>query len=150
MPLIGFSEPTHIPLLLTGQKTQTTRKPRQKPLQKGDTLYMYYKPRAKKSCNNCINLFCALALSKDHKAMREIKICKSHTNYIGKATITNITTTTIAELVNNEGYEAVEEWARRDGFKNYCEAGEWFSHRYGGEDWIFETWTIITFTPPKQ
>ena len=94
MPLLSFSEPTHIIPLLEGTKQQTTRPPRKRPLKIEDTLYCYYKSRMKKSCVNCINQSCpSWVPSKRYTSFQDL--CDDtrlihHQNFFGKAVITEV------------------------------------------------------------
>jgi len=51
-PAISFSDLKGVEpfwkLILNGEKTRTVRKPRKRPIKKGDTLYLYWKQRVPK------------------------------------------------------------------------------------------------------
>jgi len=138
MPIISFSEPAHIPLILQGLKTQTTRRPRKIPLKQGDKLYMYYQNRLKKSCTNCIVETCQN--SAIHSGSTSKKCCERHSNFFGVATVLKIEDFDPYLLSR----EALEKWAQADGFKNYKEAYRWFTTVYG-RDWENELFEIIYF-----
>ncbi len=147
MPLMGFSDPKHIPLILDGSKAQTTRKPRKNPIKVGDVLQVYYKPRMRQSCNNCINYHiitgkvCPVIISDSH-------YCPKHINFVGTAKVIKIVS--FHELTNFNSNDLSEyaavlyQWARADGFKDFQEADEWFT-RVHGSNWMFKDWDIIYF-----
>lgn len=139
MPLISFSEPDHIAKLLDGRKQQTTRLPRKNRIKVGDTLYCYYKSRAKKSCNNCIVQKCA------GRSQVVGNICSHHTNFFGKSKV--LAVVQIQNIVNKYTDEmALTEWAQNDGFVNWQAADKWFTEKYG-EDWKEMPFESIFFLP---
>lgn len=137
MSIMPFSDPNHIKPLLDGRKRQTTRKPRKRPLKVGDTLYCWYRPRIKKTCDNCINNCPGLK-----RQFMGYAGCEFHDNKFGTAIITAITTTKIYNLSSEER----ELWALNDGFNSYRQAANWFEMHYGS-NWEHIEWTIIRFDP---
>lgn len=130
MPLMSFS--TLKSALQLGNKRQTTRLPRKRPLKVGDTLHVYFKSRAKKTCDNCITRHC----------ISENTPCDSHTNKFGNAVITGIKTGHFITLTDRE----LRAWARRDGFADFDCANKWFFDQYGAR-WMHMEWVVITFEP---
>lgn len=137
MPLMSFS--TLKSALQSGNKRQTTRLPRKRPLKVGDTLYVYFKSRAKKTCDNCLTMHCIL----DHCIpLAEQGECKNHKNKFGNAVITDIKTGHFITLTDRE----LHAWAERDGFYDFDHANKWFFDAYGAR-WMHMEWTVITFEP---
>lgn len=156
MPLVPFSEPDHIPLLLTGKKMQTTRQPGKTPLKVGDVLHCYFKPRQSPSCKNCIVRRCPHEKEKE-TIIPQLKIsnCSEWSNCFGAAVITKIIRAHygIADATDVRDIQIVrwnpewqEDWAVADGFESFDDALEWFSSRHGC-DWMDRDWDIITFDP---
>lgn len=92
MPLMPFTIPTHIPLILSGAKRQTTRAPRKNPLKLGDKLYFYYKPRQKKGCKNCITTdACNIPIpQRSTQELRNFPPCEHHNNFFWEAKVVGI------------------------------------------------------------
>lgn len=130
MPLMSFS--TLRSALQSGNKRQTTRLQRKRPLKVGDTLHVYFKSRAKKTCDNCITRHC----------ISENIPCDSHTNKFGTAVITNIKKGCFSTLNPTE----LHSWAMRDGFADFDCANKWFVDTYGS-NWMHMVWTVISFEP---
>ncbi len=163
---LSFSHPKHIPLILSGAKSQTTRQPRKprangaKPYSVGEKVQLYYRSRSKKTCNNCIkdtyerhcdfyNMF---------GVYPEI-VCCEHSNFFGESNITSIIHYTNQML---EGMQRMSEdgkeiwmttfdkldcgeqlsWAIADGFQGFDEADDWFSEQYG-DGWMRKDWDCI-------
>lgn len=139
MPLLSFSGLKHVPLILNGRKAQTTRKPRKNPVKAGDNLYVYYKSRMRKTCENCIFRKCNYSVQNREYCFKD-ESCAQHTNYFGTAIAIKVEDFDPHSLSLN----ALEEWAQADGFQNYKEANEWFT-KVHGKDWIYQPWVIIYF-----
>ena len=107
MPLMSFSEPIHIPLLCSGDKRDTTRRPRKNPLKVGQVLNCYFKPRQKKGCGNCINY-----KHEDRGCVRGVG-CSYWKNYFGQAIILVIKPLDFLNMTDEE----IEDWAVLDGFE---------------------------------
>ncbi len=142
MPLMSFSEPFHVPLILSGEKRQTTRQPRKRALKVGQVLNCYFKPRQKKGCGNCINF-----RYEDRGCVDGVG-CSYWRNYFGQAVILFIKPLDIISMDDEEA----SDWAERDGFESFEKADEWFSAKYSqggidGSDWVNWTWDVITFDP---
>lgn len=114
MPLMSFTRPEAISLLLDGRKKQTTRLRRierlvssnvpdehflqvkkvGRELKVGDTLYCYYRSRMKKGyCGNCLKQYYPNPVCESDTISRDRKHsvdCDAWTNYFGGATITKI------------------------------------------------------------
>jgi len=148
MPAISFSE--FVNQLKDGSKRQTTRHPRRYPLKVGDFLKCFYKQRAKKTCNNCLNYS-----QFDKGCVGKIK-CSYHFNLFGYATITElINAQTIRD--SDSGFTSQyifdymtsddrEQWAIDDGFDSFEQADKWFIGKYG-YSWMKMEWEIIKFNP---
>lgn len=160
MSLMPFTEPEHVELLLEGTKKQTTRLPRKHPVKIGETLYCYYKPRMKASCNNCI------AYNNEDTDCVHGNKCHYWHNYFGeaKAILTEHYWNPLsfpevindgsdhrfaqfAELVKEpEGKAMLEEWATKDGFLSFKQADKWFIEHHG-MGWMNKDLDVITFEP---
>ena len=164
MPIMPFSIPEHIPLLLDGRKVQTTRQPRKKPLKVGDVLYCYYKPRQKKGCSNCISKACKIPIERRHvKDLCNFPPCDKFDNYFGVAEITGIIHCNNILGMNSLPFEYylkgenwihgfdkfnttdLLKWAKADGFANLDEADKWFGK--STRLWKMLDWDVITFHP---
>ena len=130
-------------MILDGSKSQTTRKPRKDPIKAGDVLYSYFHLRMKSgTCLNCINMKCE-NYNPPQKHLAKTR-CPEWFNYFGEADV--------IQVQHLEGYntfahwsrEALEAWAKADGFASFREADLWFSRHYG-ENWDYEPWDIIHF-----
>ena len=143
MPLMSFSEKKHIELILSGEKAQTTRKPRKNPIKDGGILYCYFKPRMKKSCKNCISGTCKNSILNNHMEWPVID-CMGHINKFGTAKVTCLKHVTGNARFKYWNIEDLDEWAKLDGFEDIQEADEWFT-RVHGPDWREQDWTIIYF-----
>lgn len=158
MPLMPFTEPEHVLMLLDGTKQQTTRLPRKHPIKTGETLYCYFKPRKKAGCNNCI------AYSNEDKDCVRGAKCSYWHNYFGEATVTRIWHHWDRPLwkgeglfehfgvrfcdlaTDEEGRSILERWSQRDGFLDFAHADKWFRDHHGAE-WMKKDFDIITFEP---
>lgn len=148
MPAISFSE--FICQLKDGTKRQTTRRPRRYPLKVGDKLKCFYKQRAKKTCDNCLNY------SQFDKSCVENIGCSFHFNLFGYATITELINAQIIRD-SDSGFTSPYifdymtsddriQWAIDDGFDSFKKADEWFTEKYGS-NWMKMEWEIIKFNP---
>ena len=152
MPLMSFSEPGHIPLLISGEKAQTTRQPRKNPVKVGDILYCYYKPRQKDSCRNCITP-CRIDFERRQHfgysyMPAALKPCEKWNKFFGEAVVSVVKPLDFANMTGEE----VDDWAVADGFENFEKADAWFTQKYSvrgidGSDWINWRWEVIVFTP---
>ena len=144
MPLMGFSDQKHVPMILNGTKRQTTRKPRKNSITVKDTLYCYFKPRMKSSCKNCISPTCKNSVVTSQEW--PIIDCFGHVNKFGNAKVIGIrhvgseNTAYFSEWMD----DSLNRWAINDGFENFKEADEWFT-RVHGPDWKSQEWDIIYF-----
>lgn len=143
MPLMGFSDKKHVPMILNGTKRQTTRKPRKNSITVKDTLYCYFKPRMKKgTCDNCIRF----NECNNGYHVTGFSGCSYWNNKFGDAKIIGIrhvgsdNTPPFAEWMD----DSLNRWATNDGFENFKEADEWFT-RVHGPDWKSKEWDIIYF-----
>ena len=135
MPLISFSIPEQIPKLLDGSKRQTTRLERKTPIEVGDILYCYYKPRMKKlSCNNCIGYD-----YEDQDCTKGVG-CPYWHNYFGEAEVVHVRPFSIYQGL-------LDKWAIADGFESIDEAMMWLDKTHKGwMDKINEI-VVIIFEP---
>lgn len=148
MPAISFS--AFVEQLKDGSKRQTTRHPRKYPLKVDDKLKCYYKQRAKKSCDNCLNY------SEFDKCCVGGRGCLYHFNFFGYATITELINAdtirasdsgfTSDYIFDYMTYDDRVKWAVDDGFVSFKEADKWFIKNYGS-NWMKKEWEIITFSP---
>jgi hypothetical protein len=147
VPLLSFSEPKHVPLILDGRKAQTTRKPRKTPIKVNDTLYVYFRARMKKgTCLNCISKMCTKSnANSDPKSLEDCNGCEFWCNFFGEAKVTAVARVGKTTLTIDKWYDREKEsWAIADGFTNFNEADEWFK-RIHGPDWQAQEWDIIHF-----
>lgn len=168
MPLMSFSEPSHVPLLLSGQKCQTTRAPRKTPLKVGDILHCYYKSRQRKTCGNCIGQNCKTYYAIEFGGVsQKVSTCSEHRNFFEMAKVTGILhcnnifamnsnkfdfNTQIFKLSEKwiNGFDSqpeifMEQWARADGFANLAEADKWFTKSTKNSLWMMQPWDVIIF-----
>lgn len=148
MPLLTFSIREHVPLILSGEKAQTTRLIGKRKLAVGDTLYLYFKPRMKKgTCLNCIRPDCPdfSIDTPDDKDCRFTNYLGGHNwkNYFGEAIIESLLS--IKEILDWD-WNARDEWAKLDGFKDFREANKWFTKKYG-KDWMNLPFQVISWKP---
>lgn len=139
MTLLSFSDPKHVSRILSGEKAQTTRKPRKYPIKAGGTLQVYFRSGMKKDCVNCIFGQCPASVQTHTHAFRG-QVCAQHQNFFGTA-----------KVIKVEDFDphllsqfALEAWAKADGFESFEEADEWFTKVYG-QDWTSQPWDIIHF-----
>ena len=148
MPAMSFSE--FVTQLKNGTKRQTTRRPRRYPLKVGDILKCYYKQRAKKTCDNCLNY------SPMDKSCVDNVGCSFHFNLFGPATITELINADTIRA-NDSGFTSEyifdymtgddrDKWAVEDGFDSFKRADEWFTEK-NGPGWMKKEWEIIKFNP---
>lgn len=64
-----------------------------------------------------------------------------YAHFLGKVEIVDVQRFMPSEHWGDEGADIVETWARKDGFKDFAAADEWFSNRY--EYWLDTEWTVI-------
>jgi hypothetical protein len=164
-----FTIPMHIPLILSGAKKQTTRAPRKNPLELGDKLYCYYKPRQKKGCRNCITTdTCKIPLAKrPTQELWNFPPCDHYNNFFGEAKVTGILHLNNIMSMNEhsidyenrmfklterwiEGFDRqsekfMEAWAKADGFLGLKEAHEYFTKSTKNSQWMFQAWDVILF-----
>ncbi len=160
MSLLSFTEPEHVPLLLSHFKEQTTRPRRKIPFKVGETLYCYFKPRMAKSCRNCLVTSCPSWLSSS-------PVCTRHTNYYGEAIAGEIVhawgdeSPLSTQPINGEIYTSLitdwssimqDDWAKADGFPDFDSADDWFTKTYSkkgvdGSDWVNWSWDVLKFIP---
>lgn len=152
MPLLSFSIPQQIPLILSGEKPQTTRQPRKVPLKVGDVLYCYYKPRHAKNCDNCI-CYC----DEDPGCVKGVG-CSYWHNYFGEAKVTRIEHYWLPnywkwDIPTNEYYfhrfgaqteSTMIKWAELDGFTSLNDAHNYFTNSVKNPQWMFMDWDVIT------
>jgi hypothetical protein len=158
-----FTIPSHIPLILSGTKRQTTRAPRKNPLKLGDTLYCYYKPRQKKGCRNCIQI----EKGNCWAVNVDMSPCTKHNNFFGEAKVTGILHLNNIMSINEhtldyktqtfklterwiEGFDRqpekfMEAWAKADGFSSLQEAHEYFTKSTKNSQWMSLPWDVIIF-----
>lgn len=145
MPLLTFSIREQVPLILSGQKTQTTRLIGERKLRVGDPLYLYFKPRMKRgTCLNCV----VMGINQKCRTLVPGP-CEQWNNYFGEAKITKI------DHLSNEFSDLgmailnparMQAWAIADGFKNFEEANKWFASRYGS-NWARLPFQVISWKP---
>lgn len=150
MVLISFSEQSHIEKIIDGRKRQTTRQPRKNPLTPGDCIQLYYKPRMRKGCKNCINPDCPYAVQGIWECDYEKTglgrfVCDQHTNFFGEAVVIGVEHINFSKM----DAEALEEWAQADGFYSWQSAAIWFTGNYSKkfENWRTVDWVVIKFVP---
>jgi hypothetical protein len=140
MVLMSFSEPEHVPALLDGRKTQTTRLVRKNPVKAGDTLQCYYKSRVAKMCLSCITPDCEYSAMGNSPQIPAIK-CSKYCNYFGTATVTDV-------VPLKEALMDRDVFARLDGFGSWAQADRWFrrSSRVD-KNWTTLPYVVIRFEP---
>ncbi len=163
MVLISFSYPKHIPLILSGQKSQTTRQPRKprangtKPYSVNEKVQLYYRSRQKKTCGNCIvGQPCNFHQTHGRLVNETYDRCASHSNFFGEAVITEINHYWSRPLEISEGFEywmgstlghlddeEQDLWAVLDGFKNFDEAHDFFYAETADAEWAYKDLDVI-------
>ncbi len=144
MVLLSFSDPKHVPLIISGEKAQTTRKPRKNPIKVGDTLHVYFKLRMAKTCENCIFEKCICSVQ-NRKGVFLGEDCAQQTNFFGTAKVIRVAKLReTTSLIENWRDDIKEWWANLDGFSSFAEANEWFT-RVHGPDWQAQDWDVIYF-----
>lgn len=166
MVLFSFSVPRMIPLIFSGQKSQTTRQPRKirangkKPYSVGEKMQLYYRSRQKSRCSNCISSKCTITFERRiHKDLSNFPPCDYWSNFFGEAVITSLIHYTNQMLpgmlrTSEDGSEmwmsSIDEvdcgeqiaWATADGFGSFDEADDFFAKQYG-TDWAKKDWDCI-------
>jgi len=160
LPILIFSEPSHVSLIRAGEKQQSTRLPRKIPFKPYDKLFCYYKSRMKKgTCLNCINYS-----AEDQDCVKQVG-CSYWGNFFGEAQVTGVihcnstlsktTYKDYREAIIGKGFERyiaslgdqpelfMEGWAQADGFAGLNAAHEWFTKSTGTDQWMMRPWTII-------
>lgn len=125
MPLLGFT--VFKDKILNGEKTQTIRKLRKKPIMLGDKLYLYWHLR-QKDCEKLGETIC----------IEEYKIQIHSEYYLGKQRPLVLSFTNIGYWRTLDPDE-VAELVRRDGFETEDTFLEWFTTHYGSG----ETFQVI-------
>lgn len=168
--LLPFSIPEQVPLIISGKKGQTTRRPGRYKV--GDTLHCWFKPRQKKTCGNCIKSGSTDCKLYYHDAQLGLKVvvCSEHRNFFGEAKVTNILHVGTIHFEYNDAhapYESyasetgerwinafnkqnesfLEAWARADGFANFAKADKWFKKSTEDDKWMFRPWDVVIFEP---
>jgi hypothetical protein len=141
MSVVSFSEPSHVSKIIEGRKRQTTRKPRINPLKPGEKIQLYYKPRMKKCCRNCISNECVYAAQGTSDYIYETS-CSRHDNFFGTAKIIKVEDIDFFLL----SPAALEVWAVADGFESWVQADKWFIEHYGPK-WTSLPFVVITWEP---
>jgi hypothetical protein len=165
MVMFGFSIPSMIDLIKTGAKTQTTRIPR-KPRSNGKPAYsigekvqLYYKPRHKQDCGNCIVQPCPHQKEKD-TMLSELSItnCSEWSNFFGESEIIDIIHYHRGDYKERyhevwmgyslavAGKEDMDAWAISDGFPNgFLQAHDWFKATTGDPSWADQNLDVIVW-----
>lgn len=129
MPLVSFSgKPEGLPpfwlQILQGRKTQTCRKPRKRPIRKGDKLFLYWKCRVSPSY---------VYINGERKPVHKI----------GEAVRVNEPNET-----PYEDFAFDDEFAKVDGFKDHNQLQLWFGMPIG--QILEEEWDVIKFELKTQ
>jgi hypothetical protein len=146
MVLLSFSDKKHVPLILNGQKAQTTRKPRKNPVKVGDTLQVYFKSRVGKGhCKNCLrDHTCPLLMQLSRIGNVIYPNCPDWINFFGTAKVIDVKQFRGSYNFTHWIKAELEYWAKNDGFPSFKEANEWFT-KVHGPDWMSQDWDIIYF-----
>lgn len=112
MPLIGFT--VFKEKILSGEKCQTIRKLRKRPIKVGDALYLYWHLR-QKDCE-----FLGVA-----KCTKISRILIDQHYWLGKQILC-----IIYGLINALTEKETDELAKKDGFANSDEMLKWFISKY--------------------
>lgn len=141
MVLFSFSIIDHISEIKDGTKSQTTRIPRKqrsngKPAYSvGEKVQLYYRPRMKRTCDNCIVTPQPTPCAHFHSEMID---CPYHNNFFGESEIIEIlhyhnapykengTEVWMGCTIGHLDDEDRKAWAVADGFKNWDEADDYF------------------------
>lgn len=144
MVLLSFSEQSHINKILDGSKRQTTRQERKDPLTPGDIIQLYYKPRMRAGCRNCIVDDCQYSATGSSNYVPDM-CCSVQTNFFGEAVVVGVEHINFSKM----DAEALEEWAHADGFDSWLSAALWFTGTYSKklENWRIANWVVITWKP---
>lgn len=109
--ILNFLDPGQVPLILSGEKTQTTIPRGPVCLREGDVLQA-----------------CSFAAGVRFGQVKIIGV----TSHVGRFTFENVSA------------QARENWARREGFKDFTTANRWFSRTHG-PDWMKKHFDILEF-----
>ena len=161
MVLISFSILDHINKIKTGLKSQTTRIPRKmrsngKPAYSvGEKVQLYYKPRMKDSCDNCIVTPQPDPCNFWHAEMID---CPWHKNFFGESEIVDIIHYHSGDYQERHhevwtGYtlahaddEDKESWAIADGFINFDAASDYFYKSTSNPNWADQNLDVIVWS----
>ena len=146
MVMFGSSIPSMIDLIKTGAKHQTTRIPRKlrsngkAAYSVGEKAQLYYKPRQKKLCSNCIETKpCNFRITHGNI---NIDRCSSWTNFFGESEIIDIIhyhhvgygernhEVWMGYTLSLASQEDKEAWAIADGFLSWKDASSWFAQEH--------------------
>jgi len=160
MVLFSFSIPSHIDLIKSAKKSQTTRIPRKSrkngaPAYKvGNKVQLYYRSRMKGNCDNCIVTPQPSPCIFWHAEMID---CPYHKNFFGESEIIEIRHYDVGPYYEN-GHEfwmgmflgslpvdERESWAIADGFKNWKEAYLWFVNSTKSNIWDYRALDVIVW-----
>jgi hypothetical protein len=130
--MMMFSERKHVDPIKTGAKCQTTRSSNRRRIRAGSELHLYFKPRHKRGCHNCI--------AECERAGSDGAPCPHHTNHFGTVKVLKIEEVDIYKMSREER----DEWARLDGFEDFQHADDWFMSRRD-ECWFCKPVFVITW-----
>jgi len=154
MPALSFKR-EWINTLLSGGKTQTTRKPTTpgKPprIKPGDLCQIYIEQRRKISDKP---IYPTTDLGRTHIYQKILDgkypnpvqstihyddLGNYYAHFLGTVYVTNIYTLNPSNL----GYEELNEWAWRDGFCNFDIGDQWFCKHHNNANWKQQRWDVI-------
>jgi len=112
MPTLNFQE-RFADKILSGEKQQTIRKERKRPIRVGDTLHLYTGLRTKSA-----------------KKLKEVKCVEIKEVEIDPYNLC-VTSGEDQRMANLYWLSALNGFAKEDGFKNWVEMVQWFEKNHG-------------------
>jgi len=154
MPALSFKR-EWIDALLSGTKTQTTRKPSSpgKPPRfvVGDLVMMYVEQRGKISTKP---MYPTTAKGQNEIYQKILKgiyppsapgrvrfsdLQSYYAHFLGIVTVSSVSTITPSEMT----VEDLEAWAWADGFCDFDDGDRWFVKHYSYDHWDHQKWEVI-------
>lgn len=155
MPALSFKR-EWIDALLTGDKLQTTRKPRLgKPsVTVGDHVHVYVEQRGKidskpvypTTPNGAFLIHQKILDGKYPNPVagiaQRIDLDFYYAHYLGIVIVSAVETIHPSEMTSDE----LEDWAWRDGFRDFDEGDLWFIRHHSDISWSMQAWDVIRWT----
>ena len=144
--VMRYSIPEHVPFILNGVKTQTTRRPRiYRPIKVGDVICNCFEcPDTLNTCETPKT--CDTCISPCEKVSQEIRDCLGWSNYFGPVEVVQVVR--LRQEDENTfvhwSLKDLKAWAIADGFQDLKSAIDFFEGHYGNE-WDYMDFDIIHF-----